>query len=55
MSAYVEALKVIFPDRRVEAALLYTAGPTLIPLAPSLLERHKPGLQATEQSLGLDR
>jgi ATP-dependent helicase/nuclease subunit A len=55
MSAYVEALKVIFPDRRVEAALLYTAGPTLIQLAPSLLARHKPGLQATEQSLGLGR
>lgn len=32
MAAYVEALRVIFPGRRVEAALLYTAGPKLIAL-----------------------
>jgi len=32
MQAYAAALKVIFPDRRVEAALLYTHGPTLIAL-----------------------
>ncbi|MBA3666208.1 MAG: double-strand break repair helicase AddA [Sphingomonas sp.] len=32
MAAYVEALRVIFPDRRVEAALLYTSGPALIAL-----------------------
>lgn len=30
MQAYAEALNVIFPDRKVEAALLYTAGPQLI-------------------------
>ena len=30
MLAYVEALKVIFPARKVEASLLYTAGPRLI-------------------------
>ncbi len=29
MAAYVAALKVIFPGRAVEAALLYTAGPVL--------------------------
>jgi ATP-dependent helicase/nuclease subunit A len=29
MAAYVAALRVIFPDRPVEAALLYTAGPRL--------------------------
>jgi ATP-dependent helicase/nuclease subunit A len=44
MAAYVAALRVIFPDRRVEAALLYTSGPRLIALPPALLERHKPGL-----------
>ena len=33
MQAYAEALKVIFPGRRVEASLLYTAGPSLITLA----------------------
>ncbi len=32
MEAYVEALRVIFPSRRVEASLLYTSGPTLITL-----------------------
>ena len=33
MEAYAEALRVIFPGRRIEAALLYTAGPRLITLA----------------------
>lgn len=32
MEAYAEALKVIFPGRRIEASLLYTAGPKLITL-----------------------
>lgn len=32
MAAYREALQAIFPGRRVEAALLYTAGPKLIVL-----------------------
>jgi ATP-dependent helicase/nuclease subunit A len=32
MKAYSEALGVIFPGRRIEAALLYTAAPKLIPL-----------------------
>jgi ATP-dependent helicase/nuclease subunit A len=32
MTAYAEALRVIFPGRAVEAALLYTAGPQLIAL-----------------------
>jgi ATP-dependent helicase/nuclease subunit A len=30
MAAYVAALEVIFPGRRVEAALLYTSGPKII-------------------------
>jgi ATP-dependent helicase/nuclease subunit A len=34
MSAYAEALRVIFPGRQVSAALLYTAGPKLIELMP---------------------
>ncbi len=33
MTAYVEALRVIFPGREVSAALLYTSGPSLFPLA----------------------
>ena len=32
MNAYTEALRVIFPGRRVSAALLYTAGPQLFEL-----------------------
>lgn len=52
MAAYAAALSVIFPDRPVEAALLYTAGPTLFVLPPDVLDRHKPGLGGAEQSLG---
>ncbi len=44
MAAYAAALAVILPDKRVEAALLFTGGPRLIDLPPALLERHKPGL-----------
>jgi ATP-dependent helicase/nuclease subunit A len=32
MGAYVDALRVIFPDRDVRAALLYTSGPQLFEL-----------------------
>jgi ATP-dependent helicase/nuclease subunit A len=43
MAAYVAALEIIFPGRRVEASLLYTAGPVLHPLPDALLERYRPG------------
>jgi ATP-dependent helicase/nuclease subunit A len=43
MAAYRSALRVIFPDRRVEAALLYTAGPLLLALPDALLDLHAPG------------
>jgi ATP-dependent helicase/nuclease subunit A len=33
MAAYAEALRVIFPGRKVRAALLYTAAPRLFELA----------------------
>jgi ATP-dependent helicase/nuclease subunit A len=55
MAAYAAALSVIFPDRPVEAALLYTAGPTLIALPPALLAAHKPGLARAEQSFAASR
>ena len=42
MAAYAAALAVIFPGRRVEAGLLYTAGPALIELPASTLDRHSP-------------
>ena len=34
MAAYSEALQVIFPGRKVKAALLYTSGPKLIEVMP---------------------
>jgi ATP-dependent helicase/nuclease subunit A len=34
MQAYADALRVIFPGRRINASLLYTAGPKLIELMP---------------------
>jgi ATP-dependent helicase/nuclease subunit A len=43
MAAYVAALEVIFPGRRVEAALLYTSGPRLHALAPNDLQPYLPG------------
>jgi ATP-dependent helicase/nuclease subunit A len=42
MAAYRAALRVIFPDRPVEAALLYTAAPTLFSLPDALLDAHAP-------------
>ena len=55
MAAYAAALGVIFPGRRVDAALLYTAGPTLIELRESLLRAHKPGFRGEEQMQGAGR
>jgi len=43
MAAYAAALEVVFPGLPVEAALLYTHAPRLIPLPPEVLSRHKPG------------
>ncbi|MGY4396009.1 ATP-dependent helicase/nuclease subunit A [Sphingomonas sp. UYAg733] len=50
MAAYCAALAAIFPDRTIEAALLYTSGPALFALPPGLLDMHKPGFVANEQS-----
>lgn len=44
MGAYAAALAAIFPGRAIEAALLYTAGPSLIQLPTDLLSAHKPDL-----------
>ncbi|GAO76969.1 MULTISPECIES: double-strand break repair helicase AddA [unclassified Sphingopyxis] len=51
MAAYRDALAAIFPGRRVEAALLYTAAARLIRLDDALLDAHKPGLTATKANL----
>jgi ATP-dependent helicase/nuclease subunit A len=42
MAAYAAALRVIFPGRAVEAALLYTAGPTLFALTDDQLAPFAP-------------
>lgn len=55
MAAYRAALTVIFPDRAIEAALLYTGGPALIALPGALLDDLvKPRLERAEQSLRPD-
>lgn len=48
MAAYQAALRVIFPDRPVEAALIYTAGPVLHALPDSLLAAHLPNAAALD-------
>lgn len=52
MAAYVAALAAIYPGRRIEAAVLYTQTPLLIALPGELLAKHKPGLAASQESLG---
>ncbi|HEX8194270.1 MAG TPA: PD-(D/E)XK nuclease family protein, partial [Allosphingosinicella sp.] len=46
MGQYVAALRVIFPEKKVEAALLYTSGPVLHPLGDALLALWLPGAAA---------
>ncbi|EGD58682.1 UvrD/REP helicase [Novosphingobium nitrogenifigens DSM 19370] len=50
MAAYVAAMRVIHPGKRVEAALLYTATPRLFALPDELLAAQKLGLAETEES-----
>ena len=51
MAAYVAALEVIHPGRRIEAALLYTQAPRLIPLPAEQLAMLKPGLGPAQETL----
>ncbi|UZW56333.1 double-strand break repair helicase AddA [Sphingobium sp. JS3065] len=53
MAAYAAALQVIFPGRRIEAGLLYTAAPRFITLPAELLARHKPGFPSAQENLPL--
>jgi ATP-dependent helicase/nuclease subunit A len=46
MAAYAAALAVIYPGRRIEAAVLYTQTPQLIELPADWLEAHKPAPNA---------
>ncbi len=50
MSAYAAALQIIYPERAIEAAVLYTQTPVLIAIPADVLERHKPTLGAPEES-----
>lgn len=51
MAAYAAALAAIFPGRRIEAGLLYTAAPRLLMLDADLLATLKPGLGGTKDNL----
>jgi ATP-dependent helicase/nuclease subunit A len=51
MGAYAAALAVIYPGRRIEAALLYTQAPVLIAIPTELLAIHKPVLPPAQESL----
>ncbi|WP_340586164.1 double-strand break repair helicase AddA [Erythrobacter alti] len=46
MGAYAAALAVIFPDRVIEAAVLYTQTPRLIAIPAEILAAHKPAAKA---------
>jgi ATP-dependent helicase/nuclease subunit A len=50
MAAYSAALEAIYPDRAVEAALLYTQTPLLVPIPEAVLGEHKAGLRGIEES-----
>jgi ATP-dependent helicase/nuclease subunit A len=42
LATYRAALARIYPGRRVDCALLWTAGPQLMPISAALLDRHLP-------------
>ena len=50
MAAYAAALGAIYPRRRIEAAVLYTQTPLLVPIPAEALAEHKAGLAAGEES-----
>ena len=50
MAAYSAALGAIYPGRTVEAAVLYTQTPLLVPIPAALLTEHKAGLVGIEES-----
>ena len=43
LATYRAALARIYPNRRVDCAILWTAAPLLMPIAAGLLDRHLPG------------
>ncbi|WP_379550055.1 double-strand break repair helicase AddA [Qipengyuania sp. DGS5-3] len=53
MAAYVAALEVIYPGRRIEAAVLYTQTPQLFRLPPSMLRPYKSRFADKQESFAL--
>ncbi|MBX7531892.1 double-strand break repair helicase AddA [Qipengyuania sp. 1XM1-15A] len=53
MSAYVAALEVIYPGRRIEAAVLYTQTPQLIALPQDKLAAYKAAFADRQESFAL--
>jgi ATP-dependent helicase/nuclease subunit A len=50
MAAYTAALEAIYPGRTIEAAVLYTQSPLLVPIPEAQLAEHKAGLRGIEES-----
>ncbi|MXO90074.1 double-strand break repair helicase AddA [Pontixanthobacter aquaemixtae] len=50
MAAYTAALEVIYPDRPIEAVLLYTQTPHLIAIPAEVLAAHKSHLSTKQES-----
>jgi ATP-dependent helicase/nuclease subunit A len=50
MAAYAAALEAIYPGRRIEAAVLYTQAPLLVPIPSDLLAEHKGALASAQES-----
>jgi ATP-dependent helicase/nuclease subunit A len=53
MAAYAAVLMQIYPERAIEAVLLYTEGPTLHRLPQDLLDAMKPDYQGAQAKLAL--
>jgi len=50
MAAYAAALEAAYPGRAIEAAILYTQTPMLLPIPPELLAMHKQALTGAQES-----
>ncbi|MGV3555036.1 MAG: double-strand break repair helicase AddA [Croceibacterium sp.] len=50
MAAYAAALEAIYPGRRIEAAVLYTQAPLLVPIPADVLAENKGGLALAQES-----
>jgi ATP-dependent helicase/nuclease subunit A len=46
LAVYRSAVASIYPGRAVHCALLWTDGPRLMAISPTLLDRHEPAMQS---------